>query len=102
MKGKKLQLDCTTSGHYRLPLQDHTEMMERMEEIMMTLGENDKEKYKKIKKLHHQFGHPSSKRLRLLLRDAGVEDPESHTLVEKVANGCETCLKFRRTPSRPK
>ena len=61
----------------------------------------EEKKEKKFKKLHHQFGHPSIKRLKQLLTDAEIDDSESHSLVEEITNGCDTCAKFKRTPSRP-
>ena len=103
-KYTKVKLDCTSSGHYRLPLQDLEKIrkkVEEIEEIFISLGQDGSEKRKKIKKLHHQFGHPSAKRLKQLLNDAKIEDNESHSLVEEITNGCETCLKFKRTPARP-
>ena len=104
VKERQIKLDCTSSGHYRLPLQDLKKMKKKMKEIedvMITLGQDGSEKRKNVKKLHHQFGHPSTKRLRLLFKDAEIEDVESHSLVEEITDGCETCLKFKRTPSRP-
>ena len=103
-KYRQVKLGCTSSGHYRLPLQDPEiirKQVEEIEEILITLGQDGSEKRKKIKKLHHQFGHPSSKRLGNLLKDAKIEDNESHSLLEEITDGCETCLRFKRTPSRP-
>ena len=103
-KYREVKLDCTSSGHYRLALQDPEKIrrkVEEIEEILITLGQDGNEKRKNIKKLHHQFGHPSIKRLRQLLIDAKIEDNECHSLIEEITNGCDTCLKFKRTPSRP-
>ena len=101
IKGREIKLDCTGSGHYRLPLTDHKENSKKMNQILLSLGENDGEKQKKIKKLHHQFGHPSARRLKILMKDAGIEDSRSHNMVDDVTNGCETCVRYKRTPSRP-
>ena len=104
VKGTKVKLDCTTSGHYRLPLQDPNQMKKKMkeiEEVLITLGQDGKEKRKNVKKIHHQFGHPSSKRLKMLFKDAELVDKESNSLVEEITDGCNTCIKFKRTPSRP-
>ena len=101
---RQVKLDCTSSGHYRLALQDPEKIrrkVEEIEEILITLGQDGSEKRKNVKKLHHQFGHPSIKRLKQLLIDAKIEDNESHSLVEEITNGCDTCVKFKRTPSRP-
>ena len=104
IKGRKIKLDCTNTGHYRLPLQDLRKIRkkkEEIEEVMITLGKDGNEKKKYIKKLHHQFGHPSARRLNLLLKDAEIEDTECHSLVEEISSKCETCIKFKKTPSRP-
>ena len=61
---------------------------------MITLGQDGKEKRKNVKKIHHQFGHPSSKRLKMLFKDAELVDKESNSLVEEITDGCNTCIKF--------
>ena len=68
---------------------------------MLTLGNDEKEKRKKIEKLHQQFGHPTSKRLIQLLKDAGVEDEICNVYAEEVSDACEICMKYKKTPSRP-
>jgi len=99
--GKEVKLRCTSSGHYCLPLRDEKEAWKKTEEIMLTLGLSDKEKKKKIEKLHQQFGHPTSKRLIQLLKDAGIDDELCFIYVEEVSDSCEICIKYKKTPSRP-
>ena len=99
--GKKVKLGCTSSGHYCLPLRDEKETWRKTEEILLTLGSDEKEKQKKIEKLHHQFGHPTCKRLTQLLKDAGVEDDMCFVYAEEVSKSCEICVKYKKTPSRP-
>ena len=96
-----VKLQCTSSGHYKLPLFDKR-LNERMfENVMYTMTGDEKEKKQKVKKLHHQFGHPSSKRLVQLLKDAGVNDDMCLVYAEEVSNNCEICKKYKKTPSRP-
>lgn len=99
--GKVVELGCTSSGHYCLPLKDEKEAWKKTEEIMLTLGDDDKDKKKKIEKLHQQFGHPTCKRLIQLLKDAGVEDEMCFVFTEEVSDSCEICMKYKKTPSRP-
>lgn len=99
--GKKVKLRCTSSGHYCLPLQDEREIWKKTEEIMLTLGTDEKEKKRKIEKLHQQFGHPTCKRLIQLLKDAGIEDEMCFAYAEDVSSSCEICMKYKKTPSRP-
>ena len=98
--GKDIKLKCTPSGHYCVPLTD-----ENFSYCVWQVLTNDKserqEKRKQVLKLHQQFGHPSVKRLRQLLKDAGVKDAEYFMLIDEVNDGCNTCKKYRRTPSRP-
>ena len=99
--GKKVKLRCTSSGNYCLPLRGEKEMWKKTEEIMLTLGVDRKEKRRKMEKLHQQFGHPTCKRLVGLLRDAGVKDAVCYECAEEVSDACETCRKYRKTPSKP-
>ena len=52
-------------------------------------------------KLHQQFGHPTSKRLKLLLTDGGIQDKEFLDMVEIISAECDVCKKYKKTPSRP-
>ena len=56
---------------------------------------------KLAKKLHLQFSHPTYSKLKLLLNDAGIVDPEMLEALKSIANTCDTCLKYRKAPRRP-
>ena len=53
------------------------------------------------KKLHQQFGHPSTKRLVKLINDAGEANADLINKIEEVGDQCDTCKRYKRTPSRP-
>ncbi|KAK4298165.1 hypothetical protein Pmani_029465 [Petrolisthes manimaculis] len=99
--GKKVKLRCTSSGHYCLLLRDEQEVWKKTEEIMLTLGSDEKEKKKKIEKLHQQFGHPTCRRLIQLLKDGGIDDEMCFVHAEEVSNSCDICVKYKKTPSKP-
>lgn len=50
--------------------------------------------------MHQQFGHPTSKRLIQLMKDAGI-DESNFMIVEEISKNCERCMKHKKTPSRP-
>ena len=52
----------------------------------------------KALKLHKQFAHPSKEKL---IREAGIKDLELEEEVRRIGENCETCIKFKRAPSRP-
>ena len=52
-------------------------------------------------KLHKQFCHPRTFRLRKLLQDGGVNDEELFKLIEEVEKTCDICCKYKRPPSKP-
>ncbi|KAK4317301.1 hypothetical protein Pmani_011614 [Petrolisthes manimaculis] len=99
--GKKVKLRCTSSGHYCLLLRDEQEVWKKTEEIMLTLGSDEKEKKKKIEKLHQQFGQPTCRRLIQLLKDGGIDDEMCFVHAEEVSNSCDICVKYKKTPSKP-
>ena len=58
---------------------------------------NNKEgKCKASKKLHRQFGHPTSVKRIELLKNAGVNDKELCEIIEEIAKECEVCLKYQK------
>lgn len=99
--GKSIDLQCTSSGHYCVPLGGvHTET--ETFDVMFTMKEQSFNEQKKIiSKLHKQFAHPSSQRLITLLKDAGAHTDLTNKLVEELTRNCETCQKYKKTPARP-
>ena len=60
-----------------------------------------KDKLSIIEKLHKQFAHPSAKRLKSLLEDAGGYTEEHLKCVDKVTENCEICKRYKKAPARP-
>ena len=54
-----------------------------------------------IEKLHKQFAHPTAKRLKSLLEDAGGYTEEHFKCVDKVTECCEICKRYKKAPARP-
>ena len=94
---KTIKLNCTSSGHYCIPLYDEREI----EEAMFTLDGNEKEMKRKVGKLHHQFGHPTYKRLTQLFSDAEINDERCFLFADEISNNCDVCIKYKKTPPRP-
>ncbi|XP_071118367.1 uncharacterized protein [Haliotis cracherodii] len=100
--GKEINLQCTSSGHYCIPILHSTMHVNQTFEVLYSQSmQSRQEKKKKILKLHRQFAHPSSRRLLMLLEDAGIKDDTNQALVDEVAQECDVCLKFKKTPARP-
>ena len=53
------------------------------------------------KKLHQQFGHPSSERLKKLIKDAGNSNEELFNMIDMVTNTCDTCKRYKISPPKP-
>lgn len=95
--GQTVNLGCTSSGHYFVPLADPA-----VEVVYFSLdGETDDKKTKIVTKLHRQLAHPSDKGLLKLLQDAGMKGECYRKIVDNVSSKCLTCKKYRKTPSRP-
>ena len=101
--GKQVDLDCTASGHYCIPISDfkggnqHIHQVLLMEEKGISLKEIEKQALK----LHRQFGHPSSRRMNQLLKDAGIVNNNYFRSVNQISDGCDICQKYKRSPSSP-
>ena len=48
------------------------------------------------------FGHPSAVKLIDLLKDAQIWNPDYSAMLDQIVEECETCQRFRKTPSRSK
>ena len=100
--GQNIDLQCTSSGHYCVPLGDTSTPIEDTFSVLFNMDEKSvQDKQKIISKLHKQFAHPTGRRLRLLLKDAGVTDEDCFKLIDDITQACDTCHRFRKTPSKP-
>ncbi len=100
--GREIDLQCTSSGHYCVPLQYSKVPVDQTFEVLYSVdGQTKQEKKKTVQKLHKQFAHPSGRRLLLLLQDAGIQDQVCLDLVDEVTSECDVCLKFKKTPPKP-
>ena len=101
--GNIIDLKSTPSGHYCIDITPSAEGNTCIEESLYTLNKDNSptNKWKIIEKLHKQFAHPSERRLKLLLKDAGVCDNEYMKLVEEISNCCDICKRYKKTPPRP-
>ena len=74
--------------------------------MLITIEDLDKknttEKREIASKLHKRFGHPiDSQKLKDFLRNAGIVDNELNKHLDTVTDDCNTCLRYRKTRSRP-
>ncbi len=100
--GHQVELQCTSSGHYSVPLDSPIIPVDNTMHTLFTMEDKTtEEKEKVILKLHKQFAHPTSHRLIALLRDAGVTDKGSIDTVNEITISCEICKKYKKTPARP-
>jgi transposase InsO family protein len=97
--GNDVQLQSTSSGHYCVPINQINVSVE--ETKLALVASKETELSDVIRKLHKQFAHPSAKRLKSLLQDAGVYTDEHMAYVDKVSENCELCKQYKKTPARP-
>merc|ERR1711911_148085 len=105
VRGKMLTLNTTSAGHYLLPLNSSldTDMCCNIEEICVVDLKNTsvEEKMQALKKLHKQFGHRPKQSFVDLLKSAQVYSEEMSSMLDKIIEGCEGCIKRRRNPDKP-
>jgi hypothetical protein len=97
--GEWIDLNRTSVGHYSidiLPKDDKT-----VEQSLLALPEDGKEKEKVLVKLHRQFGHPREEVMLGLLKKVKCDDKETKEVVTKIHERCKTCKQFSPTPPRP-
>ena len=99
---KNMKISFTNTGHYCIDLTkdkvNDLDLAFICEEINSA---NDVDKTKIAQKLHRQFGHPDSKKLKSLLQDAKLDDETLLKAIDKLSEECESCLKYKRNMSKP-
>ena len=101
--GEKIDVVVSKSGHLCVPLPRRLEK-QGIKQVLFSSpvqSDDDKANEAKIVKLHKQFAHPSSDRLKKLIRDSGVVDSDLGKMVDTVTLNCNVCKKYRRPPPRP-
>jgi hypothetical protein len=111
---RTVQLDETSSGHYCIYL---SKSMEKLKKFNTSVGKQNPEialyctvplreqDEKQIKasalKLHRQFGHAPSAKLRKLVTAAGEGSENLLKSLDDISEHCETCKRYKRAPPRP-
>ena len=93
--GEKIHLNCTSSGHYCIPINDEKDAF-----TVDLANVDEKEREKVLLKLHCQFGHASSQKLIDLLKDARIWRAEFKETLELIMSKCEICKRFSKTSPR--
>ena len=97
--GVKVMLNETSSGHYCIPI-DRNEMTPVETVCAVSVDNLDKkEQYKMLLKLHRQFAHPTSSKLKDLLKNANAWKVEFDSMLININEKCEICKVHSRTPS---
>ena len=104
MLKKKISLNCTSSGHYYIPMTKPLPDKRKFTHIPFIKEISSKNMVGKIKiatKLHRQFSHSRSKKLCELVKNAGVTDPEFIKMLQTLPNSCEPCIHYKKTEPKP-
>lgn len=103
--GSKQDLICTSSGHYAIPINPYSQNTPsnecEVEVNNVLLSTPCSDVFTTAKKLHHQFSHPSSRRLINLVKTSGVEDDQLFKAIEKISERCDTCKRYKKSRPRP-
>ena len=106
--GNKVNLRCTSSGHYCLPLtnlllQDKPNSCVSIVLHTLNLKQiSQSKKMKKAMKLHRQFSHASKEKLCKLVKESkDFSDKDFLAIIEECCDSCEICQKFVLPPLRP-
>merc|ERR1711970_990073 len=102
IQGEKINLICTQSGHYFIPLLPPKFEELNVQDVLHVLTlETHADKRKAIKHLHRQFGHTTARRLKFYFKKGGVNDKKYMNLIDEVTENCDICPRWKGAPSRP-
>ena len=102
--GKTIELNCTTSGHYCLPVNSFHIGYSYINVVLHASSLTDlpkQEKMKKALKLHRQFGHANAEKLNKLFSHSQYADKEFEECIKAVCEQCEFCEKYKMGPIKP-
>ena len=101
--GEIKTLKITSTGHYAIDISNgrNFESVESEKNFCVMYTHGGEKAKDKAWKLHRQFAHPSREKLIKLIKDAGIRDVELENELRRVDETCETCIKFKKAPSRP-
>ena len=104
MFNNPIKLHLTSSGHYCVDLIDRSneQNFDAVQNVLLLDEDMDiKDKVKMLKKIHAQFGHASSDKLKNLIKSAGHNNQKTFQMLETIVQECSTCLKHKRPGPRP-
>ena len=100
-----LKLEATSTGHYFLRLSRSTDgPIEDISDVLFSVnvdGMDTAAMRATATKWHKQFAHPPAHKLLKLLESAGINNPDMKAAIEDISNKCQTCQKFKKTPTKP-
>ena len=96
IKGRRIDLDTTEKGHYKIPLRSIEDV-----NIANIEKKSVEDKQRILEKLHRQFYNPSEKSIKNLMMNAGEYVMEVKSIIENISNNCEFCKRYKKTKARP-
>lgn len=97
--GEWVNLNLTSIGHYALDILSKGQMS--VEECLLGLSEDSKERMAALKKIHHQFRHPREETMTGLLKNVKCYDKRTKEMLAMIHKQCKTCPMFSKTPPKP-
>ena len=68
--------------------------------IYLSITELTKKSYNEkiaiANKLHRQFGHSTSEKLKKLMQSSNIENRESLVIIDIIDNECQICMKYKK------
>lgn len=101
-KGRKVDIIKAKTGHTCIKFENF-DMREKDEfYAMVTMPENEKYDYAKLKKIHENLGHPNQTVMEKMLQEAGDYTQNEKELLNKIYKSCSTCFIHKKSKARPK
>ena len=93
-------MEKSKKGHLSIPFVSTA--VEEDEAFVLETDDN-KEKYKKVRKIHHRMCHPKPEVLKNFFKASSYNTKENLRIIDDVFNDCKICkVKFKKTPPKPK
>ena len=103
---KKTDIVFSSTGHYCIPINDDNANCPVLSTQIAFMccnlqNKSEDEKFRIATKLHHQFAHPRSDKLKSLLKNAQISDKTLEKHLDSLDDTCDVCLKYKKPKARP-
>ena len=110
MLNQKINTVFTASANYVVTISKTNQLVEELDKrnkanVYLSINKLAKKSYNEnvaiANKLHRQFRHSTSEKLKKLIKSSNIDDRELLEIIDTIDNKCQICMKYKKIKFRP-